>query len=383
MHPIENYPQGYWKSGSEKFINKYQALIYGDRNNLPVDYIFFDHIWQNFDRSLLGKSSLQTLYKQRAQQLRDKYDYLILYFSGGADSWNVLRSFLDNNIHIDEVCVKWCTDTINSNIYTPNTTELSAFNYLSEWDYAIKPALEWLSQNHPKVKIEIVDWFNDKSLAKAEEMFNIVNHWHDIEINSLAVWSPSENALLEKGLRVGSIYGVDKPALYYIDNDAYMYFPDGTTAMGTPNPNNVFGTEYFYWAHEMPLLTFEMAYQVVQVTKVDPELASFSVTSKNRSDKDFIIRAWQFQQKRLRSILYDNWTNRFQAYKPIRPDRSDKHWWIYKHPELGRYKEVYEDFTDMHLKELKNSIYRGYVYDGSIKSVYRLIPSKRHFVCSR
>lgn len=202
MHPIENYPQGYWQSGSEKFINKFQALIYGDRNNLPVDYIFFDHVWQNFDRSLLGKFSLQTLYKQRAQQLRDKYDYLILYFSGGADSWNVLRSFLDNGIHIDEVCVKWCTDTINSNIYTPNTTELSAFNYLSEWDYAIKPALDWLAQNHPKVKIEIVDWFNDKSLAKAEEMFNIVNHWHDIEINSLAVWSPSENALLEKGLRV-------------------------------------------------------------------------------------------------------------------------------------------------------------------------------------
>ena len=381
MDIFDSYPQGHWKVGTQKFINKFQALLYGKQHNLPVDYAFFDSAWQSFDRSLLGKFTLQELYKQRAQQLRDKYDYLILYFSGGADSWNVLRSFLDNGIKIDEVCVKWCKDTIDNGIYTPNTTELSAINYLSEWDYAIKPALEWLAQHHPSVKIEIVDWFKDKKLADAEKIFDIVNHWHDVEVNSLAIWSPSEAVMLEKGLAVGSIYGVDKPCTYLEDGKWYMYFMDGATTMGTPNPDNIYGTEYFYWSHEFPALTFEMANAVIHAFKTDPDLASTVLTKENRYNTKFVINAWQQQQKKLRSVLYDNWTNRFQAFKPMKHDRSDKHWWIFKHPELLRYKEIYNDYANSCVKQLKGSMHLGYATDQIATSIYRSLPSKKHFVC--
>ena len=118
MDPIESYPQGHWIVGEQKFINKYEALLFATRKNLPVHYKFFNEVWEKFDRSQLGKFSLQEVYKQRAQQLRDQYDYLILYFSGGADSYNVLRSFIDNNIKLDEVCVKWCNDTLTANVTT-------------------------------------------------------------------------------------------------------------------------------------------------------------------------------------------------------------------------------------------------------------------------
>lgn len=47
--------------------------------------------------------SFKELCKQRAQQLRASYDYIILSFSGGSDSTTVLNAFLDNNIHIDEI----------------------------------------------------------------------------------------------------------------------------------------------------------------------------------------------------------------------------------------------------------------------------------------
>ena len=105
MDLIDNYPQGYWKVRDKKFINKAEALRFASKVVRPVEYIYFDHVWKNFDRSLLGKYSLDELYKQRALQLREKYDYLILYFSGGADSYNVLRSFIDNGIKIDEVII--------------------------------------------------------------------------------------------------------------------------------------------------------------------------------------------------------------------------------------------------------------------------------------
>lgn len=376
MDIFDRYPQGYWTSGDQKFINKYQALLYGKERNAPVHYIFFDHVWQNFDRSLLGSVSLKELYRQRAQQLRDKYDYLILYFSGGADSYNVLRSFIDNGIKLDEVCVKWCNATLDSHteIYKPNVIETSAFNYLSEWDYAIKPVLEWLGQHHPEVKIEIVDWFKDRDSKTLETAFNVVNHWHDVEINSLAVWSPSENRLLEKGMTVGSIYGVDKPHIYFENGNSFMYFPDGAATMGTPNPNNVFGTEYFYWAHEMPLLTFEMANVAIRAFDEDQELNNLRITIENRYDPQYTYNAWQVHQKKLRHIIYDNWTDRFQAFKPTTPNRSDKHWWIYKHPELAKYKDEYTDMVKMQIKNLEGSMYTG------ARLIYRGILSKRHLI---
>ena len=377
MDPISEYPQGHWTVGDQKFINKYQALLHSQLTNQPVDFVYFDSVWQQFDRSLLGKFSLQELYKQRAQQLRDKYDYLILYFSGGADSWNVLRSFLDNGIHIDEVCVKWCKDTIKSGIYTPNEIELSAFNYLSEWDYAIVPALEWLKQNHPSVNIEIVDWFADKKLDRLEDTFQLVNHWHDVEVHSLAVWSPSENKILDQGKTVGSIYGIDKPITYFDNGYAYMCFTDGGTGMGTPNPINIYGTEYFYWSPSFPILSFEMAYQAILAFQTDAQLAGSIVTKDNRLEKFFAMKSWQIQQKKLRNVLYDNWTNRFQALKPTFANRSDKHWWIFKHPELVRYHEVFTDMFSMH----RDKISSGWYVTDELATPYKSIPTKKIMVC--
>ena len=374
MNIIEKYPQGYWQSADQKFINKYQALLHATDNNLPLPkYKFFDSVWENFDRSLLGTLSLNELYRQRAQQLRDKYDYLILYFSGGADSYNVLRSFIDNGIKLDEVCVKWCTDTVsNKDIYIPNITDKTAYNFLSEWDYAISPVLVELAQTYPDIKIEIVDWFKDKTLSGSEEIFAKVNHYHEIEIASLAIWSPTEEIMLEKGKTVGSIYGIDKPTIWFNDEGAYLFFTDAATAMGTPNPDNIYGTEYFYYAPELPLLTFEMAYCALRAFTEDIELGKVKYNSSVRSNPLAFITAYQQQQKRLRSVLYDSWTDRFQVDKSIIADRSDKHNWIFKNPELSFYKDNYQDMIKRHI----NSISKDFcTIEGGVVG-YKLIPTK-------
>lgn len=382
MHEVENYPQGFWKVGDKKFINKYQALLESKKEKLSVDYVFFDHVWQNFDRSELGKKSLNDLYLERALQLRQSYDYLILYFSGGADSHNVLRTFLDNNIILDEVCVKWCSSIFNSNvkIYNPNFENTSAYNYLSEWDYAIKPVLEEISNRFPKIKIQIVDWFENKELIGSEEIFNTVNHWHDVEVPSLAIWSPSEKILIEKGKTVGSIYGIDKPVVYHHQENYYMVFSDAAITMGTPNNINVYGTEYFYYSPKMPLLAFEMANVVAKKFQTDQKLKDFLIDSNKRNNSYFLQTAHQFQQKYLRGILYDNWTDRFQTFKPTMPNRSDKHSWIYRLSDLKYYRDRYEDMRKLHINNLQGSLYLGYSSDKNIPSDYKPIYSKKHLI---
>jgi hypothetical protein len=383
MNIIEDFPQGYWIVDDKKFINKYQALLYAAPNKKSVHYIYFDEVWQNFDRSLIGKFTLNELYKQRAQQLRDKYDYLILYFSGGADSYNVLRSFIDNGIKLDEVCVKWCSDTLTANttIYTPNTTVNTAYNYLSEWDYAINPVLEELGQSHPEIKINIIDWFKDRDESSILLSFDKVNHWHDCEINSLSIWSPSEKYNIENGLTVGSIYGIDKPAIYFENDTAYMFFMDGAAAMGTPNDINIFGTEYFYYAPDFPILTFEMASAAVQAYRASPILRKYAITeTAKKLEGEFITQAWQIFQKEIRHTLYTTWTDRFQALKPMQSDRSDKHWWIFEHTELINYAQMYTDMLQDRLRQVENGLYLT-TDPANGKRFYRPIPSKKHFIC--
>lgn len=378
MYEIDNYPQGHWQVGEERFISKHQACLRATELNTDVKFVYFDHIWENFDRSLIGKYSLQELYKIRAQQLRDSYDYLVLYFSGGADSWNVLRSFLDNGIHLDEVCVKWATDTINRGIYEPNTIDKTAFNYLSEWDYSIAPALEWLKNNHPQVKIEIVDWFKNREKALSEDVFTQVNHWHDIEIPSLAVWSPNEIALTDKGKRVGAIYGVDKPITINKNNKWYMYFRDGATCMGAPYKNNIFGVEFFYWSPKFPLLAFEGANVAVKEFKT--KLKNFAMREEQWMGWDHHDYLVQIQQETLRHVLYDNWTDNFQANKPVHLNRLDKHWWLRSH-ELADYRKNYQGMMEDNLGQLSNSLlaYRNYGA-GSRAVLYASLETKHFFV---
>ena len=209
----------YWSVADKIFYNKFDALLYASEIKMPVTFSYYDDTWEKFSRVGLGSANLNNLYKKRAQQLRDEYDYLILYFSGGSDSYNVLRSFIDNGIRLDEVCVKWPMVVIEKQLYTPNTRDSSAFNYLSEWDYAIKPVLNQLSQTHPEIKIEISDW-SDKFIPDVynEENLKKVNAWNDVEIGFTLATSPNELRLAEKGKKVASIYGIEKPIIANSNN---------------------------------------------------------------------------------------------------------------------------------------------------------------------
>ena len=354
MDIFDSNPQGFWQVGNTKFLNKYEALKYASHVKIFTEFHYHDSVFNNFDRSQLGKFTLNELYKQRALQLREKYDYLILYFSGGADSYNILRSFLDNDIKLDEICVKWPKKVLNANIsiYTPNTLDTSAFNYISEWDFAIKPVLEEIAQSHPNIKIEIVDWLPDENV-NLEKCFDTVQHWHDIELPSLATWSPSEEKLIGQGKRVGAIYGVDKPNVRFDNQSALMMFNDAALAMGISNPCNVYGTEFFYWSPDLPLLAFEMANQVSQWYFKNPHF----VNMYGWRDENFYSMVpgtltYIMQQKLYRNVLYTTWTNRFQADKPIKLERIDKQNWILKVPELKRYREQFISIKDDHVKDL-------------------------------
>lgn len=336
MDPRKKY--GFWMvTGGKIFFNKAEALVYASQHNLLVKFVYHSQVWNEFDRSRLGKVSLQALYKERALQLRDKYDYLVLYYSGGADSDNVLQTFLKNKIKLDEICVKWPKPLMDGKFYSSNKTDNSARNYWSEWDYAIKPYLKKLSKKHPDIKITIKDYMNQISKLDFENLFVKFNSLRAGMIVNTVI---SDSALKDKK-RVGHIYGIDKPLITLdpTSNDVFMYFTDDCLDLIGLNEIDPGSAEPFYWTPDMPNLAYEMAYQVSQYYLFNKEQRKFIHHRPYLTDEEWkMFRS--VKNDIAKKILYKHWDNRFQVSKPESASRKDKFFWIYENSELSSVKEI-------------------------------------------
>ena len=324
-----------------------------------MTFVYHDEIWKNFNRTLMGKKSLPELYKERAQQLRDKYDYLILYYSGGADSHNILKVFVDNNIKLDEVCVKWPKALIeNRNIYTPNNVDTSARNYWSEWDYCIKPCLDWLGTNRPDIKITIKDFIGNPDKFNVDNMFDTTIHHAfqaGILINSQT--SESELPLIEKGKTVGNIYGVNKPLLSKYQNMLFTFFTDVPLRDAVKSIYNPYGAECFYWAPDCPSILFEQANQCVQHYKRFPEDKQYLVLPKEEQRPEHLSSSLktEIQGEIHKQYIYaDTWDYRFQTKKPNTAARIDKFSWFFENNELQRPKDMFLDNISQRLNSVND-----------------------------
>ena len=92
---------GYWSVNNTYFFSKAECLRYATQiKDYNVTFHYFDSFYSSLSWKNEPSESLEELYKRRAQQLREKYDYIVLAYSGGADSCNVLNSFLDNDCNL-------------------------------------------------------------------------------------------------------------------------------------------------------------------------------------------------------------------------------------------------------------------------------------------
>lgn len=374
---IQTEKYGYWQVENKKFLRKYDALVYATNNKNHVRFYYHNDVWASFDRKKLGKISLQELYRQRAQQLRDTYDYLVLYYSGGADSHNILRTFIDNNIKIDEICVKWPKQLIDGNFYTPNTADTSARNYWSEWNYAVKPVLEWISTYKSDIKITIKDYAESIDKLNIDGVISKLNFIRGGGILLNSVISDSDVYITNKNKKIAHIYGIDKPLLYMEDTRVYMFFNDvclDQAGRGDIDPNN---TECFYWTPDFPELPFEQAYQLSLYYKKNPQMKKFLWERASKTPEEKSI-ANQFQTELARNLLYDNWDYRFQADKPASASRTDKFFWFYEHPELKNLRNKYFENINSRTSAISDSFLTPKTTSGP--RVYNVSVSKNFFV---
>lgn len=319
---------GYYTIGDQIAVHVGPACQAASRTGLPIKWHFNDEVYNKFNWRSRLNLPITELYRLRAQQLRDKYDYLILWFSGGADSTTILQSFVENNIYLDEVMIGWPRSAANGK-YTPSL-DTSGQNMLSEWDFSIEPKLKWLAAHCPQTKITIVD-----QLADPDPYDDYADTWTVVEKHTYA--AINRQRLLDAELRdrykkyknIANIAGSSPPMIHLL-NDRWLavnfcnefasggvgksdYLLDGT-------PRNV---EYFYWTPDFPEIVREQAHIILDHINSDPAVRSLFSTydlqnkypRPKEANHDVVNES---RRQLIKQLIYPNWDqSTFQVKKPL------------------------------------------------------------------
>ena len=382
----------YWV-GTKPFFNKTDALMAATISNESVRWDFNDNVYSSFDWSIPITASLSELYRQRAQQLRDRYDYVSLFFSGGVDSGNILHAFIDNDILLDEIIIlrPKCLES------TFNITDTSNSNLFSETEFAALPHLrKYVKDTRTKIRIiymdDAINWLLSNEPIVSQ--FQIMNHFMTHMFSRLAINLSDSiwNNLYSSGKNVCHIHGIDKPIIRRIDNKYSFHFLDlPVSAIFSVAPQYHSSLtemickhqfhELFYWTPDLPQLVIKQCQVIKAVDESDFPNPFFQHSEHWGQDKFAFMHPWIYPPAviELRNLFHTE-KGGLDLYAP-------QHRWFAKMPYYT--KGVFNDIVgnmqnsidDRFFRGLANTnCYLGEPDTGSPKTSFRTIRSKEYML---
>lgn len=314
---------GYYRCNSIDFGSKVDALLYSVTVKQPVQWMFHQDIFSKWPWHIEPEQSLDQLYDARARQLREQYDYVILSFSGGADTNNILESFVRQGLHIDEIVINHMSKaTANTTVLDPKIKH--SWNFAAEHQLQAVPRLQYIKNNLPKTKITELDVSD--TVVNALKQFDDVDwvlHRNDhLSVGQLFRYNYFHFGQIKKqfdaGKKVCIIVGLDKPKTYIRDNKFYIAFIDTVTNITTINEFNKdyhnVTTELFYWSPLCVQMLTKQAHTVKNWIQQRPDRKKFWINPSYSTQR-------LYHERWLRSLIYTTWDSQwFQA------DKSTN-WW--------------------------------------------------------
>jgi hypothetical protein len=299
-------PYGYYEvAGLVPYLNKTEALYAASKYNKPVEWIFHKDVYGKIDWSKRPPGTLEEMYKQRAQQLRDTYDYIVVHFSGGMDSWSTLHSFLSNGIHVDEIYTRWALDELKYK--KPDPTNFDQSNLISEYEYAVLPVLEHIRKTYPKIHIVIDDYSEDLNKDCPEDF---VSRSHQFQLpatySKFTRKSEFEKVAAKQEKKIGIVYSYDKVKCQIEGNNFNAYFGD---RFGGNNDDPERNIEFFYWTRNFPEIPVLQAHCLKDFVKYNKEIIGKIYDTKDLRSE---YRKYLYQK-----ACYPTYNpNTFQVEKP-------------------------------------------------------------------
>lgn len=366
---------GYYTVNGKCILNKAAALLEACASHSPVQWVFNDETYSKFNWSVPIPDSLPTLYKKRAQQLREKYDYLMLYFSGGGDSVNMLHAFIDNGIFIDEIVMQYPEPTKS----TWNNIDLGNNNYFSEIKYAAVEHLQKIrSAIDSRTKVKFLDQCDDTI-----KLFNDPHWFEKYPLGTMitpagagrqisAIKDPDILKLVEANKSVCQVYGVDKPLVQFNDGQYFAFFRDANATHAVPTQselgeiaNKNFALEFFYWTPDLPEIVVKQAQEIKAHAQLDISVRNCLSGGAKIEHFRKIIHPIIYSPKAL-NIGFQTEKPSSAVFRPM-----DKWFWM---PE---FKQAQNNYLQV-IKYLSNNIDLFYSQNGSIYNGLQSIDSKKY-----
>jgi hypothetical protein len=318
---------GCWIANNKTYYSKIAAIMDMTPGDRDLRWYFHENEFSKVNWMIEPSESLDQLYEERARQLRDTYDYLVLCFSGGSDSYQVLQSFRRANIKIDEILMfgSFKTDKTRDPI-----SQDSSFKNVEIYHIA-EPIVAEVKKEMPNLKVTYFDYV-DSMITNYEKDKN--SNW--ITMPGSSRLTPN-NAVTEdlhnfnvpdwrRKKNVAYVWGVDKPRILKQDDKWYIYFQDNVIS-GTPSQagqEKPIIDELFFWSPYASKMLAKQAHEFKRYIEMDPIRNEFFST--------FSIKNFPTEQyyELVKPAIYPS-THRpglWQTDKS-KPLYTQKDWWFY------------------------------------------------------
>lgn len=315
---------GFYQVGDFKSYSKVETIEAARRigKSTHVHWNFNDYEFSNYNWTIEPVESIKELYQRRARQIRERYDYIVLWWSGGADSYTMLKAFVDEGLFVDELAT-----------FHNHTGDGNWDSYLnSEVKQVAIPVAEKMLENSPNTKFRLVDHINYQP-----DLYNIDDNKFDFLYKANAVFSPNQLArryirekekdyldLFAQGKRVCFIWGMDKPRIYQIDGKYAMRFVDivdnsvnpVTQTLNRPWEND----EFFFWSPDACDLLCKQGHVIMKYLKNVPQQdidAGWLTTKHNVLGNTLINgKMYYLTNNGAHRLIYPDWdTNTYSSGK--------------------------------------------------------------------
>jgi hypothetical protein len=266
------------------------AAIHAARGDLSkIKFHWMEDTWDKIDWSIEPDLSWNQLMTIRCQQIRDKYNYVAMFYSGGYDSWTILKCFIDNKLLVDELLIYDRRDWFDD----------------PEIPHVIAHAQYVKNTFYPNLKINVVRVNSD---ATAEFYKGAGEDW---------IFHPNCSLKYTKTTRYFStnlmtdfittmrekdrcnIMAVDKPKLLLRDGKWFSFIPDVQIDHSGSNQEN------FYYSSELPQLHIKQCHMAVSWFESLPELNEdlvHDIQGRDKNEHGALVKyyaAWNIGMGRL------------------------------------------------------------------------------------
>lgn len=121
-----------YRVGDRLFDSKAKALLSADNDVSKVNLYFYDHIYDNVDWSMEPTQSWISMLDEEVFRVRNSFDHVAVWYSGGYDSHTIVDSFARQRLPIDELIVYrrgWLDYSIHEYKYAMGLAKILKENY--------------------------------------------------------------------------------------------------------------------------------------------------------------------------------------------------------------------------------------------------------------